>query len=167
MWLDFIFTSWLLWPFALGTFVVFSALTENSHSGFATLLLTVILGGLQLFTSYQPISFIVAEPAKALWFIGGYIIIGFIYMFVKWAFVAHRASIFHKENQKQSYYYNGNLKAIPFVVKQWKSEILTWFAYWPFSAAWTLLNDPIRLILEEVYAWSSKRLQSISDSFFK
>lgn len=29
------------------------------------------------------------------------------------------------------------------------------------------LNDPIRIVFDKVYVWSSKRLQTISDSFFK
>jgi len=169
--LDFIFASWLLWPLALLAFGLFAALAENNHGVLAGFIIGGLLTGFQLFSSYQPLSFIVNDPLKAIWITGAYFLVGFVYMYVKWAFVAHRASndkaLWNGKDVGNRYYYNGSSKSIPFKVSEWKSELLTWFSLWPFSAAWTLLNDPIRIIFDTVYAWSSKRLQSISDSFFK
>lgn len=169
MFLDFIFTTWILWPSILGLFVLFAVLSENNHGGFAGFIIAGLLTGFQLFSSYQPLTYLINSPLHALWIAALYLVIGFIYMYVKWAFVARKASIWAKENpNKTNYYsYNGRGKTVPFKVSEWKSDLLTWFALWPFSAAWTFLNDPIRIIFDNVYAWSSARLQKISDSFFK
>jgi hypothetical protein len=171
MFLDFLITTWIFWPLALGLFVLFAALSENDKGPFAGVVAAVILTGFQLFSNYQPLTYIVHNPLESLWGVGAYLLVGFVYMYVKWSFVSHKAAAWYKANPTEGnnygYSYNGGRKQVPFDVSQWRSELLTWFTFWPASGAWTLLNDPIRIVFDKVYVWSSKRLQSISDSFFK
>lgn len=48
---------------------------------------------------------------------------------------------------------------------EFKSEITTWIIWWPWSAFWTLLNDPIKRIANEIYIALSGIYQSISSKF--
>ncbi len=48
-----------------------------------------------------------------------------------------------------------------------KGDILFWAAYWPFSAFWTLLNDPIRRLWNAIYALLGGLLHRMSISVFK
>lgn len=44
-----------------------------------------------------------------------------------------------------------------------KARILTWMTYWPWSAAWTLLNDPVRRAFVKAYGLVAGQLQRIAD----
>lgn len=48
-----------------------------------------------------------------------------------------------------------------------KSRILIWMAWWPWSMAWTLLNDPIKRAFRAIYRALQKRFQSISERAFR
>lgn len=48
-----------------------------------------------------------------------------------------------------------------------KSLITGWMTYWPWSALWTLINDPVRKFFNWVYESISDLLQNISDKVFK
>ena len=47
-----------------------------------------------------------------------------------------------------------------------KSRILRWMTFWPLSALWTLIDDPIREAFRKIYDQISGRLQRISDRMF-
>lgn len=51
-------------------------------------------------------------------------------------------------------------------VKKHKSLILTWMFYWPFSAIWTVVNDPIRRVFQRVYVGLETVYQRITDRAF-
>ena len=55
----------------------------------------------------------------------------------------------------------------PPMATQHKGDILFWAAYWPFSAFWTLLNDPIRRLWNAIYSILGGLLQRMSMSVFK
>lgn len=55
----------------------------------------------------------------------------------------------------------------PPIAAQHKGDILFWATYWPFSAFWTLLNDPIRRLWNAIYSVLNGMLQRISNNVFK
>jgi hypothetical protein len=48
-----------------------------------------------------------------------------------------------------------------------KRQIVAWMAYWPWSATWTLLKDPVRKAFQSIYHHVQGHLQEISDRAFK
>ena len=48
-----------------------------------------------------------------------------------------------------------------------KGKIVAWMTYWPWSALWTLINDPVRRFFSWAYGQLSGMLQGISDRAFK
>jgi len=57
-------------------------------------------------------------------------------------------------------------KFIPPVVKDYKSTIILWMAFWPLSALWTLIDDFVKELYEYVYRLLADWLQSLSDRAF-
>jgi hypothetical protein len=51
--------------------------------------------------------------------------------------------------------------------KDHKSRIMTWIGFWPFSALWTLLNDPLRRLVELIYNRIATLIQGISNHLFR
>jgi hypothetical protein len=51
--------------------------------------------------------------------------------------------------------------------KRHKSRIMTWLGFWPFSALWTLLNDPLRRLVEAIYDAVAGTLLKISNYVFR
>jgi hypothetical protein len=47
-----------------------------------------------------------------------------------------------------------------------KRRIVRWMSYWPWSATWTLLKDPVRKAFVSIYHHLSDYLQEISDRAF-
>jgi hypothetical protein len=52
-------------------------------------------------------------------------------------------------------------------VSRCKSQIITWMTYWPWSALWTLINDPVRRFFCWAYEQLSGTLQAISNRAFQ
>lgn len=48
-----------------------------------------------------------------------------------------------------------------------KARIMTWMSYWPWSAAWTLVNDPVRRMFRAIYHEIAGQLQRIADRAWK
>lgn len=48
-----------------------------------------------------------------------------------------------------------------------KGLIMTWMSYWPWSAAWTLVNDPVRRMFRAIYHEIAGQLQRIADRAWK
>lgn len=50
--------------------------------------------------------------------------------------------------------------------RDYKSSILLWMAFWPVSAIWTVLDDLVKEVFENIYQFLSTWLQSIADKAF-
>ena len=48
-----------------------------------------------------------------------------------------------------------------------KATILMWMSYWPISAFWTIVNDPIKKAFREIYRKISTTLQNIANNVFE
>jgi hypothetical protein len=48
-----------------------------------------------------------------------------------------------------------------------KGRIMCWMCYWPWSAVWTLINDPVKRLFKQIYLQIQGLLQSISNRAFR
>lgn len=48
-----------------------------------------------------------------------------------------------------------------------KALITTWITHWPISLVWTLINDPIKKLINHIFDFIKSAFQSISDKMFK
>ncbi len=56
---------------------------------------------------------------------------------------------------------------VPPRARDHKGEIFLWIGYWPWSVLWTLLNDPIRRLIEHIYHQIVGLLDWISTRAFR
>jgi len=150
-------------------------LTEaTDHAGSATICILLFLGLLQMFSDIHPFTYIINEPIRSALIAGVYVVCGVVYVWFKWMSYVNTAV--RKINANRNDYgstrdpestarYLG-YKSIPLKVSDYKSKIMGWMIYWPASAAWTILNDPIRRLFEAIYNKIAKSLQDISDKAF-
>jgi len=59
------------------------------------------------------------------------------------------------------------LKAIPPSVVDEKPRIMAWMIWWPLSAAWTIVDDPVRRLFQHIYHRIAGRLQAVSNRAFQ
>jgi hypothetical protein len=105
----------------------------------------------------------------------GYFVAGVIWSFIKWYFyllnvrdeVRAAGSIekWQKDNPWKASY--GQTWKVPPDPAQHKGRIIGWMTYWPWSALWTLINDPIRRIWKIIYSRVAGVFKSVSDSVFR
>lgn len=154
----------------LTRFAVYESLTAGAIS------LAIFFGLFYFMGVFNPLAFI---WHNALTFIGifiAYTIIGIGYArFVKWKLYvsdwARHAREFKMNwlsqkgvtgatvpsNLEQAWRdylnssWNSNSKFTALNIWEHKSQFFTWVAYWPFSAFWTLVNDPFRRIVNWAY----------------
>lgn len=50
--------------------------------------------------------------------------------------------------------------------RDYKASILLWMSFWPLSALWTVLDDLVKEVFENIYQFLSTWLQSIADKAF-
>lgn len=87
-------------------------------------------------------------------FIGCYVLIGTGWGLAKWLFYLHNVADTLEEGKKKWGWSDASLK------EKWqkqtdpfnnKGTITMWMVYWPWSALWTLLNDPIKRLYRAIY----------------
>lgn len=117
------------------------------------------------------ISFIVlhfAVPTLSIWYyaiqnpwglinhILFYLAAGVIWSYVKWGlFVNKRYEAFKKGGHKASSFKFPTAAA-------YKGDIMGWMAFWPWSALWSLINDPIRRLFNTLFNLLSETYDAIS-----
>jgi len=155
--------------------LVWEVAGERAIAGGFTLLAYLLL--IHLFGNASIFAAVKAHPEYAYIGIPAFFLIGAIWSLVKWWFFVKRSALEYRESRMAFLEANGvvgatldtpvpeNLKARAFarsrkpLARQNKGRIITWMVYWPFSMAWTLLDEPWRLIYEAL----ARLFQRISD----
>jgi hypothetical protein len=107
---------------------------------------------------------ILSHWAQILIVVGIYILMGIGYMIFKWKLFLHS-----EDRRVREMIANGKATLAdfnPILVKNHKSDIMRWMAWWPFSFVCTLLNDPIRRFFQMIYRYLADFLQAMSDRIF-
>ena len=149
-------------------------LVEGTESiGIATVGLGIVLTALQLFSDVHPFSYIINDPIRSVVIGALYILVGVGYVWLKWFSYVNTAVRKISEimtssstNDIEFACRRAGYKSIPLKVSDYKTKIIGWMAYWPISAVWTLLNDPLRRLYDAIYNGIAASLQAISDKAF-
>lgn len=160
---------------------------DNDRGTKATIVLIIALCGLQWICGVPILGWIVGNPLTALSYIILYFGLGVLWSFVKWyLYVQDQARKYHehraefqerkglaagtrnnpspignlaewKEHCRQ---YNIPTEALQ--VRRYKGKITTWIVYWPWSCLWTLINDPIRRLVNYLFEELQELYQSVA-----
>lgn len=131
---------------------------EKGNTALTTALVIAILCILQFFTNLQVLTYAYENPFNTIILFIGYFAAGSIYVYAKWYSYLRRK---YEEYRELKYEYECLIK-----VSNNKERIFGWLFYWPLSAAWTILNDPIRRIFNFIYNHISGSLQRMSDRMY-
>jgi len=185
------FVLWGVWWWILFAAVIVADVwfLEYDNGTGATFSLVAFALLMFFFGDWNPFPWIAANPLWTIGTIFGYFAAGGLWSTVKWYF--HCLNVRDRYNEiKDSFFEEhkitgdkipGQLKSAwkdklrygefsqgsiaPRATKH-KAKILMWMTHWPFSAFWTLLNDPIRRIFMSIYAHLTRTLQKISNRVF-
>lgn len=181
------------WVLSFLAVVALIAFVENKLGGWAIATVIFYLALLHFFSSrgWTPIN--VLEYAQAHWgevFMGvvSYFVIGTIWSILKWwsyvkgerrrydeAISAQEKKLgkpvseWNEEELKNLFVYRygaDNIEIRP-KVDSHKEDVFLWIGFWPFSATWTIIDDPVRRICKAIYDLIGKSLQRISDNAWK
>lgn len=168
-------TLWFYISVSISIALVFyfleSALTvdyKDVGGGIATTIVLLVFGALYFFFGskqdiYDIGTFIKNNPGKIFLYALLYVLIGVVWSFVKWYFFL----LNRRDEMVKEYLHNDGYgtPTTPTASKN-KSRITTWMTYWPFSATWTLINQPIKRTFKFMYSSFEKLFSQMSTSMF-
>jgi hypothetical protein len=152
--------------------------SDSDNSGGGTFSTVVFIGGIVAYyflVSSEDISnlwnYIKTHPAGVIGYFVSYIIVGILWSVGKWYFFLKnkREYIVEIRKQQASYpHHNGHEVgsiSIP-QAKDHKAKILTWMHYWPVSAFWTLLNEPIKKLFRNLLSYLEGHYNRMASKVF-
>jgi hypothetical protein len=186
----FVFGSVAFWVTFAALMLIIWIFEENERFGGATILFGVTVAGLFIANPSLRATF-KAYPAIIIVVAVVYVLLGVIYSVLRWKLLltdllttvrdnkltrtkARRRDgsdpfsndVFKNEVDTEVSYRNRYVR-IPPNVRDFKARIIGWMAYWPWSAAWFLINDPIKRAYRYIYESLVSYLQNMSDNTFK
>jgi hypothetical protein len=161
----FAFGTFWFWALIVIAAIIFITITELEES--SSWHWTVFLGlpVLLYFTGCADqinamLTYAKDNPLTIVGFVLGYLFVGTIWSIIKWWLYLTNLRDYYREYK---YSYNKD----KFSASRNKERIINWMAYWPLSAIWTLINDPIKKGFKRIFAGLENRFQSISDNITK
>jgi hypothetical protein len=158
-------TVWFWIAFAVA-FICFIWATEKGSGVGATATLIITLAAFYFFGNKMQTNcffmFCSIHKLMIVVLILGYIILGIAWAIVKWYsyLIKQRNEI--KEELK---HHTRSTVYVP-LVSEYKSKILTWMFYWPFSSLWTLIDDPVKRMYLFIYRNIAAFLQNMANRVF-
>lgn len=160
LYIDSLFTLFLL---GFSPFILLF-LVECEHyisSTIFSLTLVFVLGF--CIKDWSWVTFLLEHPITSVLYVLGYFGAGVLWGFAKWfSFLRTWADKYKKfmasdsRNKSLDVFISGTFRMnysgpFPPTASAFSVQIINWIAYWPLSALWTLLNDPLRRFASWVY----------------
>jgi len=171
--------TWGFWVLLCVAAIAMSEMLDTDKPGFAGFVALATLGALAFLGNFNPFPWIKQNPSDAGLYVLAYFALGTTWSVVKWYFWLTRCKRklmeLKAENPNRSmsdllvYKVRSadRPRSFPPKVGDYKSRIIGWMILWPASAIWTLINDPVRVVFEEIYERISGMMQGISNRIFK
>ena len=188
-------TIWF-WLATIIPFLLLILFVETESAGAAIATIIVTFAAFLLFGNKGIITWISENPITILQYAGGYIAAGIVWGFVKWFFYVLRTRDRYEKFRKNWISENGDIDSRSYIDKndsrskaptthreQFQKEahrfgvlppkadynkgrIIFWMTYWPASAVWTIINDPITRMWKVIYNRIGSIFEHMSSSMF-
>lgn len=180
-----------LWFWILTAVTAISILicVEREDGSGSTALLVLYLILLWIFSDFNPLAWLGQNPKTAVAAILLYFLLGTVWAVVKWYAYVHQQARRVRSLLLEFLKRHGleTLRdATPEVRREWathcsirgvsheppliarhKDRIVLWMSYWPLSAIWTLINDPVHRIFKMIYNRLGGVLQGMSNRAYR
>jgi hypothetical protein len=179
-------TFWF-WVLIAAEMLTLVLLVENEQSAWATISVICTLIALQIFGGVPVWQFILHNPLVIVLFLAIYCLLGTGWCVAKW-WLYVKDQLYRYNDAKRDYLENHRITGDQIPQDKWndfmahmgsytkygtivlrpkvrehKSMVYLWMAYWPWSFVFTILNDPVRKIYRHIYQSIHTYLQRISD----
>jgi len=165
-------SAFLFWLFTIGVIVlaILAVEYENGWGASGLLLLTAVAAW--AIYDFNVIMWTLANLQTVLVYIGLYFLAAVAWGWTKWQLffrAVYRAAAEQRVdvNTTKSFRYKGDYQNLPVKISDNKSRYLIWMTYWPVSAFWTLINDPVRRAFNAIYNAMAGSLQASSNKAFE
>lgn len=152
---------WVLISLAILLILISTEMEESNSWGWLIVMVTLALlyvgGNRELLTN--GLLYIKDNPGVILIILLIYIVVGVVWSFIKWYFF-----LLGLKDKIHSWTNIDSYTKCKFEASYNKERIINWMIYWPISAIWTLINQPIRKIFNRIYTGVEKQFQRISDN---
>lgn len=176
----FFFDGFALYVLLAIVSIVMLISVEYESPGWCSILVVFAIVALQFGSSARPVSFALAHPSVAILLLLAYFAAGTAWIVGKWFSFVYLTRDKYLEIRKellgrgetQSYINDFaarkiGVKSVPLVVRDYKSQLFLWWAFWPLSLLWTVIDDPLKRLWRLSYKLVATSLQNISDRAFK
>lgn len=133
---------------------------EWERPGIATICIAALIGTANYFMDGAIWAVVSANPLVIVLGLAVYLAVGLAWSFFKWYFYLIRLRDAFLEKGPGALTYQ-----IPKASSN-KFRIVTWMAYWPFSAAATIVNEPIRRLFLKIFSMFKGTYDKIATKVF-
>jgi len=175
----FLIGTWTFWSLLLGAslFILWALERESGWQAFFSLAVTVAV--LVLANDVNVLTWVRTNVNTVLLAFLGYIVVGTGWGIVKWWLyvtgkrekldedIAALRANFKTRPEPELRVAMARLSLDAPQASEHKARILLWMTYWPWSATWTLINDPVRRAFRYAYTRIAGMLQGISDRAYR
>lgn len=181
----FLVGSLWFWLAIATTLVVLLALIEFEKPFWATATVLAFVALMVGWSDFNPLAWVTHNAVLFLECLAAYLVLGVVWAIVKWwfflmnsrdryeeiraAFLKEKGwEAFDTDEKKRKFQDKvfWDRKTFPPKPGENKSKIVLWMTYWPCSALWTLINDPLKRFYRFAYARILGLLQGMSDRTF-
>ena len=110
--------------------------------------------------------YVLNNPLQILEYIGLYVVAGIVWSFYKWYVYLKKNVEKLKERGTKSTNFKKDYSNI-FDASENKESIIAWMIYWPFSAFWYIISDPITKFYKWLFEKFSGIYENITNSVLK
>jgi hypothetical protein len=157
------FGTFWFWAIFVVAFILMLIATEKGSGFGATSTLLVTIALLFFLGNKVPLGTFFSYSASHAWqfvgFVLMYLICGVGWAVLKWYFLLIKIKDKYIEEKRRN--------VVPPEVGIYKSQILVWMFYWPFSSIWTLMDVPVKRFYHFIYKRISGILQNMSNKIFQ
>jgi hypothetical protein len=143
---------------------------DNGGGGLATIFVIAFAVLYYFFGSQEDVrnafSYVITNPSVILAWFGGYLGLGVIWGFVKWYFFLHKQVDRELSRLKHEIITEYSDISIP-TARDNKWRIMSWMMYWPFSAFWTAIDQPIKYAFNYLFSIVEGWFDKISKSMYQ
>jgi hypothetical protein len=153
---------------------------EYESPGWCSVLLLAMIALLQFGSTVRPLSYALAHPSASILLLLAYFAGGTAWIVGKWvSFVYLTRDRYHQacralrdRGETSEPRINSlarleiGVKSVPLLVRDYKSQLFLWWAFWPLSLLWTVIDDPLKRLWRLSYKLVASSLQNISDRAF-